>query len=293
MQNERLKFIFLFFIQIIFISNIVAGPWPVPKGKAYYKLSEWWLVFDQHYTDAGQIDPNVTTGIYTTAFYGEYGLTDRLTAIAYAPLLVRNTMNNLVSNTTSEVLVEGDAINTIGDIDLGIKYGLTKVGASVPISATLMLGIPTGETSGGRQGNLQTGDGEFNQLVQVDIGTGFSIGKTSAYASAYTGFNNRTNDFSDEFRYGIEGGVNLLNKKLWLIGRLFGVESFKNGATAESVTSTSIFANNSEFTSYSLEAAVYITDKVGVSANIASAFRGEIIAASPSYSVGVFWDLKK
>ena len=52
-----------FIIILISCSHFLTagGPWPQPKGKGYFKLSEWWIIFDQHYTDQGLIDPNVTT----------------------------------------------------------------------------------------------------------------------------------------------------------------------------------------------------------------------------------------
>jgi len=284
-------------IVILFSFNNIAhagGPWPQAKGKGYYKVSEWWLVYNRHYTDQGLIDPNVTSGIFNTFFYGEYGVTDRFTTTLNAALLSRNYVNNLRSATNNEIIVPGEAINRLGDIDLGFKYGLTKPGAAFPVAASLTLGIPTGVPVAGALNNLQTGDGEFNQILQIDAGRGFGLGKkASGYFSTYVGINNRSKGFSEEFRYGIEVGAGLFDQKLWLIGRINGVESFKNGATAAEVTSTSIFANNSEYTSYGFEAAYYITKKVGVSASVASAFRGEIIAAAPSYSVGVFLDLSK
>lgn len=284
----------ILFILILFSGSAFAGgPWPQKKGKGYFKLAEWWLIFDQHYTDNGKIDPNVTSGIFNTTLYAEYGFTDRLTGIINAPIFSRNYNNNLISNTTKEILVAGDSYNGVGDFDLGLKYGITQPGAKVPVALTLTFGLPTGKSVAGEQRNLQTGDGEFNQMLQVDAGTGFKLGKTSAYVSAYTGFNNRTNGFSDELRFGLEAGVGLANEKFWLTTRLLGVESLKNGDTAETTTSTSIFANNSEFLSIGVEGSYYITKKVGVSVSAAGAFRGEIIAAAPSYSVGVFLDLSK
>lgn len=272
------------------------GPWPQKKGKAYIKLSEWWVKFNQHYTDTGGIDGNITTGIFNTTIYAEYGFSNRLTGIVYAPLLTRNFMNNQRSATTQEILIPGEAINSFGDIDLGIKYGLTKPGAKVPIAASLILGIPTGRSSAGTSGNLQTGDGEFNQLIQIDAGKSFQLGKkkkVNSYVSAYVGFNNRTKGFSEEFRYGIEYGAGFMENKLWLVAKINAIESLKNGDNAETTMSTSIFANNSEYISYSFEGAYYVTKKFGFSLSYASAFRGEIIAAAPSYSVGVFLDLSK
>lgn len=294
--NKMKKSIFFLIIFTTFTSPYLqaGGPWPQAAGKGFFKLSEWWIIFDQHYTDAGLIDPNVTTGIFNTSIYAEYGFTNRLTGILNAPIFSRNYMNNLVSNTTGEVIQAGEAVNNLGDIDLGIKYGLTAPGSRFPLAVTLTLGLPTGTASAGSQNNLQTGDGEFNQILQLDGGTSFRLGKkTNSYASAYLGLNNRSNGFSEEFRYGLEWGLGLLESKLWLIGRLNGVESFKNGATAETVTSTSIFANNTEFTGIALEANYYLSKRWGVSASVAGAFRGEIIAAAPSYSVGVFYDMSR
>ncbi len=269
------------------------GPWPQKKGNGYYKLSEWWVVFDEHFTDAGKLDPNVTTGIYNTFFYAEHGITDRLTGLVNANLFSRNYMNNLVSSTTNDVLVKGEAINSIGDIDLGLKYGLTRPGAKIPVSASVIFGIPTGKTEGGSQGNLQTGDGEFNQMIRLDAGRGFSLGSLPAYSSVYAGVNHRTEGFSEEFRWGVELGTALFDSKLWTSLKIDAIESFKNGDTAESATSTSIFANNTEFISVGLEFNYYLTDKFGVSLGAAGAMRGEIIAAAPSYSAGVFLDLSR
>jgi len=282
-------------IAILLIFNTLSsagGGWTQPRGALYFKISEWWIVADQHYTDQGLIDPNTTSGLFNTSFYGEYGLTDRLTAIAYFPFFSRSFMNNIVSGTTGELLVPGEAINSVGDSDLSLKYALNKKG-KIRTAATLTLGIPLGIQSGGTQGNLQTGDGEFNQMISLDASTSIQKNNTTIYFSANTGFNNRNKGFSDEFRYGLEAGVGLLKNKLWLIGRLTGVESFKNGQSAAEANTTSVFANNSEFTSYSAEVAYYIKPKFGVSAGYASAFRGEIIFAKPSYSVGVFFDLGK
>lgn len=289
MRRIYLNLVLAFF----FVNSAIAGGgWTQPKGGIYLKLSEWWIISNQHFTDAGLIDPNTTSGIFNTSFYGEYGITDRLTAVAYVPFFSRSYMNNVVSGTTGEVLIPGEAINSFGDTDLSIKYALNKKGV-IRTAATLTLGLPLGNNSGGSQGNLQTGDGEFNQLLQLDASSSFQIKNTSIYGTATFGFNNRTKGFSDELRYGIEVGAGLFKNKFWLIGRITGVESLQNGTLSSEANSTSIFANNSEFTSYSIEAAVYLTKQFGVSASYASAFRGQIIFANPSYSVGVFLDLTK
>jgi hypothetical protein len=191
------------------------------------------------------------------------------------------------------VTSEGEAINTIGDTDIGVKYGISKPDSKFAFAGSLILGLPLGNDSGGREGSLQTGDGEFNQQLRFDLSRSFSFGKFSTYGNIYAGFNNRTKDFSDEFRFGGEIGISFLDYKVWFIARLDVLESLKNGlSSAEGSQGATIFANNTEFASYSYQGAVYITKNLGISATYASAFSGALIFANPSYSVGVFLDLK-
>lgn len=283
-----MKNILIFFLLLTAASQLLAGGgWPQPKGKSYLKIGQWWVVSDEHYTDAGLIDPNVTNGIFTTSFYGEYGLTDRLTGIVYLPFFSRALYNNTVSATTGEIITPGEAINAIGDTDISLKYNFLRKGSWV-FSATATLGIPLGEDRGGSAGILQTGDGESNQLLQVDIGTGLTIGKTNTYFNIYAGYNNRTSGFSDEFRFGLEGGANLFKERVVATLRLYGAESLKNGNLEELISSTTIFANNSEHLTFAPEIAYRIKDNWGVTAGFAKALSGELIFVDPAYSFGVF-----
>lgn len=287
----------LFTLLLLFIGCtglMAGGPWPQPKGKAYLKLYEFWLQFDEHYTSNGEIDPNATLGLYNTALYGEYGLTDRLAVFGNVPFFSRNVINTQVSGTRGDVIIPGEAINGFGDTDLGLRYGLTRPGSPVALAASLTLGLPLGEDAGGEQRNLQTGDGEFNQMLLFEAGTSLQIGdKTDAYVSAFAGLNNRTNGFSDEFRFGLEAGVSVVNRRVYLIGRLTGSESLMNGETAASAPTTSIFSNNAEYLSIGGEVNIYLTRKVGVSGGVAGAVSGRIIAAAPAFSAGIFLDLGK
>lgn len=266
------------------------GPWPSPKNGGFFKLSQWWVVADKHFTDSGLLDPNITSAIYNTSLYAEFGFTDRLTGVLYFPFYSRALFNNTISGTTGELLEPGEAINSIGDTDIGIKYGII-VNKPVVLSASLTLGLPLGIDNGGSNGTLQTGDGEFNQLIQMDAGTSFGLGKVNLYSAVYAGFNNRTNGFSDEFRFGLEGGATFAKTGLTAILRLYGIRSLKNGTASEMPNSTSIFANNSEHLTFSPELAYQFNDKWGVSASMAKAISGKIIFANPAYSFGVFLKL--
>ena len=276
-------------IYVLFAFQEINAQWNKGKGNGYYKISAWSLVADQHYTNTGEIDPNATRGNFTLSLYGEYGVTKKIDVITYIPFLTRIYQNTQVSGVTGNVLQEGEAVNAIGDIDVGLRYGLLKKN-HFALSTTLKLGLPTGKDKGGSDGSFQTGDGEFNQLLTLDAGISYQLFSKPAYAKTYIGFNNRTQGFSDEFHYGLESGMKLWNK-LWVLARLNSVNSFKNGTLSAQNSQGSIFANNIEYVSVGVEAAYYITSKLGVSFNYTGAISGRIIYAKPSYSGGLFLDI--
>ena len=282
----------IFILAFVFLlSNTVFSQWNKGKGKGYYKLSGWYLQADQHFTGTGDIEPNLTRSQFNLSFYGEYGISNKFDVIAYVPFFSRGTENDEISGTTGQLISEGEAFNGFGDVDLGVRYGLFK-NDKYALSATLKLGLPTGNSAGGSDGSFQTGDGEFNQLLQTDLGTSFKVGEISSYAKMYVGYNNRTEGFSDEVRSGAELGFNFLKNKLWLIGRTDIIKSLNNGSLNAQNSQGSVFANNLEFTSLGLEAVYSITEKLGVSLNYTSAISGRVIFAAPSISGGVFLDVK-
>lgn len=296
LDMEKLSKIIIGIFCVLTTSIATAGGgWTQKKGDIYVKLSQWWLVADQHYTDIGIIAPNATVGVFNTSLYAEYGITNKLTGIVYMPFFSRSLINSQVSKASGITNTPGAAINTFGDSDIAFKYAL-RSGKKISIAAKLQFGLPIGEPAGGPGKNLQTGDGEFNQLIQFDAGMPIKIdknGKIAAYTNIYTGFNNRTKGFSDEFRYGAEFGLGFKDKKIWTIAKLNSVVSLKNGDLVGGSTTNGIFANNTEYVSIAFEGAYKLNSTWGISAEYATAVSGSLILARPSYSVGIFYDLKK
>jgi len=152
---------------------------------------------------------------------------------------------------------------------------------------SIIFGIPLGENAGGLAGNLQTGDGEFNQIFRIDAGIPLGGNDAfSAYGNVYGGYNLRNQGFSDEIRYGAELGIGIFSQKLYVTGRYDVIKSRNNEKSG--AIDGSFFANNSEVTSLTGEISYQITSKVGVSATYGTALDGKIIYAAPSYSFGVF-----
>ena len=204
------KYIILLIV-IITCSNSLFAQWSKGKGNGYYKLSAWYLKSDQHYTDKGKIDPNATRTQFNTNIYAEYGIGNKIDLIAYVPFFSRAVQNNKVSGTTGNITQKGESFNSFGDIDLGINYAYYKKGKWAA-SAKLLLGLPTGDSNGGSDGSFQTGDGEFNQYLSTSLGYSTSLKGLPFYAKSHIGYNNRSKGFSDEFRGGLEAGINLFEQ---------------------------------------------------------------------------------
>lgn len=263
------------------------GGWPQQKGKGFFKLNQFWITTNQYFNGSGTVVPNEDMGQFFTSIYGEYGISDRFTGIVNWPFYARAVAYEQIGNMGQLGSAE-DAINGIGDMDLMVKYGVTS-GKSIAVSASLLLGVPLGESRGGVSGVLQTGDGEFNQMFQLDAGKGFTIGDVYPYTNVFVAFNNRTNGFSDEFRYGVEVGVGY--KFVFAVLRVNGVRSFNNGSRAPINDGASLFANNAEYLAIIPEISIKISEKWGVSANMGTAAWGKLIFANRTYSVGAYFKL--
>lgn len=269
---------------VIFIGHSITyggGGWPQPKGNGYFKFSQNFIISPFYYSPSGEIIDITTTSLFTTSFYGEYGFTNRLTGIVYLPFFVRGTLNEVQYSPSGRV-DPGDSFQSIGDTDLSVKYGLI-INKPIVVSATLLLGLPLGETAGGNSQILQSGDGEFNQMIRIDASHSFH--PKPVYVSAYAAFNNRTNGFSDEVRFGAEVGIVL--KKFIPILKVNIVESLYNGTGGES-TQNGIFSNNTEYISPTLEVNYQLTEKIGISGSGGFALAGRNILASPNWSIGAY-----
>lgn len=199
------------------------------------------------------------------------------------PFFARAVKNELRFN-QSGINDAGASLNSFGDTDIAIKYGLI-VNKPIVVSATVLFGLPLGDNGASNANVLQTGDGEFNQMLRIDASRSFYPKKF--YVSAYAGFNNRTKGFSDEVRFGAEIGLTL--KKFIPILKVSTVHSLFNGDAA--ANQNGIFSNNTEFISPALELNYQITEKVGVSASMATALAARNILASPNFGVGVYLKL--
>ena len=258
------------------------GGWLSRKGGGFLKLNQGILRARHYFTPAGSTIPITTTSLYTSSLYAEYGINSRLQGMAYVPFFSRVTLNRQVSSASKKEVVPGDFLNTIGDIDVGLKVGLSQK-TKIKVAASLIFGLPTGNASGGDTRLLQTGDGEFNQLFLLEAS--YSLHPLPIFFSAGTGLNVRSRNFSEEFRYYLQSGMRL-HRMLHFICQLSGTESFYNGSPKG--VANSIFSNNTEYLSAEPGVLLGLHKNMGVSASVTVPFIGRQVLSTPQYNIGLY-----
>lgn len=258
----------------------MAQAWPRNKGQGFYKLDFASIRANNVYDTKGKIAPFRMLGNYTASFYGEYGITGKLTVVTNIPFFVRNVVDETKGRQTGNIIEPGIINNSFGDVDLGFRIALPV--KAFAMSANVTFGLPTGDAQ--QTDGLFTGDGEFNQLLKISAGTS----KKRWWTQGSFGFNHRTRGFSDEFRYDFEFGYKFFKDHLLTIFKINGIESWRNDNVE--ATSLGLFSNNVEFTGIGPEVLYYTNAKktIGLSARLTGALKGQNVLAAPSMAVGVF-----
>lgn len=280
---KTMKNLIFFGLLFIFTNQTFAGGgWVFEKNRGYFKVSQNMIRSGYFFDKEGEVVDIPTVSLYTSSLYFEYGLADRINIIGYVPFFVRSTLNEVKFNQSGNT-IPGDAINSFGDTDLQIKYGIIK-NKGVVASASLLFGLPLGSSEVSKDRILQTGDGEFNQMIRLDVS--HSLYPKPLYISGYIGFNNRTQGFSDEIRWG--GEIGWTPGKFIVIMKVDSRNSLYNGLSEES-SANGIFANNIEYFSYTPEVNYKLNDQFGFSAAAGLALSGKRILAAPNFSLGGFF----
>ncbi|MCP4460784.1 MAG: hypothetical protein GY816_22595 [Cytophagales bacterium] len=272
---------FLIIILLFSSFSSLASGWPKKKGTGYYKLG-YSMINGMHFFDESGTKTRLgrDLGFYTLSLYGEYGLTDHLTLVTYLPFATTAKLGTQFGEPDG-------SITTFGDINVGFRFGLVVDKPNV-LSMSATFGLPTGTTStdtSGGEASLQTGDGEFNQLIKIESGHSFENG---FYASSLLGVNFRSKGFSEEIQFG--GEIGHVNDVLISILKFQSINSLRNGDNTES-TNSNIFNNNMELLTIAPELALKFSDKFGISVNHTIYLSGKKTLASPNTTLGIFWNL--
>lgn len=276
---DTLRRILFFTLVIIMTDALAGGGWPQKKKGYFAKLSEYTIISKYYFASDGTVIDIPRSSYFGTQVYFEYGITDKLTAIGNIPFFARSS-KEATKDGLGMILDPAESINSLGDIDLAFKYGFYQNNGWA-LATQLTVGIPLGENNGGNSGMLQTGDGEFNQMIEMHLSKSL---KNNAYMSLTAGFNNRASNFSDEFRYLVEGGKQF--GKFWGILRVNGVKPVDE--TSEITPNYGVFGNRVEYLGISPEISYSANDNFGVAFGAGFAAYGKNLLASPSFSIGIY-----
>ncbi len=260
-----------------------AGAWTQKRGHGFYKLEGRFIYAQRFFEPDGKLIDIPTLSDYTTSFYGEYGLSERFTLVAYVPFYKRIALNRQIGENSGFVYFAGDSASGVADSDVGFRLGLKQNGPTV-LSARVLLGLPLGQDQ--QQSGLLTGDGEFNQLLALELGHSFY--PLPLYFAGEAGFNNRTKGFSDEFRYAAELGYTFW-RNVTLLMKFTGVASLKNGADNVRGGMGGLYANNVSYLALGPSLFYQINKNLGVTAGLEGATYGRNVLAAPSYSFGIYF----
>lgn len=266
---------------LIITSPLFAGGgWTQGKGNGFFMVSQRYIGGSWYADDMANIlqFDDKWAGVFSSHFYGEYGIGESLDLIVHTPFLT----GAFYRDEGMDVAIDEWGI---GDLDIALKYKLLS--GNVNLAASLQVGIPTGRPGAAPGGNLTPvlGDGEFNQMLRMELGSGLG---SKGFLSAMVGFNNRTNSFSDEFHASLEVGYT--TGRLTSILKMYQLQSLENGS-AQPAGIPGIYSNNIEYFAVS-PVFIYKKGNKGLILDLGFAPYLRNIIAAPSFTFGAFLELK-
>ncbi len=258
--------------------------WTRAKNSWYAKTDLALFRSDTYYNPAGDKVQTAEFAQNSVNLYGEYGLTNRWTALLSWPVLRTNAFERT------------ETVVGVGDLRLETKYRFT--GSQWPVSVSLAVEMPTGRANAlaenedfpGNFINLPTGDGEWN--LWATAAASKSFGKV--YGSLFAAYDFRTQyqglAFQDLYQFGAEVGYNPW-APLWLVAKLR--TQYSTGESQHPAELGFLRGDATQYTAFNLESSWRITGRWGIALSFSNV--NDLIAplenlyAAPTYTLGVFF----
>ena len=282
-MNSLQRFIsFLILLQFISLNpeETYAGGWAKKKGKFYLQLSSQYMSSNKFHNINGKLVYINAFSDFTLSLYGEYGITDDVSIVAFFPFFHRLTLDENKGNSGSTYFA-GAKKSGVSDFDIGIKYKIAEGRGSV-LSLGFSLGLPLGDSND--PNGLLTGDDELNQKVGFQFGHSFY--PVHVYFNASAAYNLRHKGYSDEIDFGIEAGYTF-NNKLLVTLRITGLKPLHNGNN-NIVGAGGLFSNNQQYIAYGPELFYNVTDNWGITAGMNSGTWARNVLSAKVFRVGFF-----
>ncbi len=257
--------------------------WVKNSGEWYGQATLAAMLSDSYFNINGNKLTTNQLQQYSLNFYGEYGFNKHLTGIVAVSTLRSNSFNTT------------DAVIAPGDLRLEVKYGIWQ--GKFPLAISLASEIPlsveknfatakqANDLGFKDQINLATTDGEVNLWTTLALSHSFS---KKTYTSIYGAYNLRTEDFTDQIKWGVEFGYQPL-ERFWLTGRLNALGSASNAANPNVPF---IRGEGTTYTAHSLSVLYEFYNGIGLMAEYFSfsdfLIKRKNLYSAPVFSLGVF-----
>lgn len=248
------------------ISAMAGGPWLQKKGNGYFQVGGSSKSWDGRYqggyssTFYRDLNRDITEGYL--AFYGEYGISEKLTLIADVPWrfqISSDDLNEVSDSIFSDTLSSGN-LSALANPSIALKYPLKTEGLNISVQMKIWANLSSYDVLTGLRSDYDA----FSYSPSIIFGKSgtkhywsFDIGpviRSNGYGESVTG----------NFQYGYS-----LWKKSYAILDINYLVAFENGTyNNESSAHTGTFLDNQGYVSYGLK--VYQRVTKSLSFNVAA-----------------------
>ncbi|MGH1364700.1 MAG: hypothetical protein ACRBF0_14150 [Calditrichia bacterium] len=270
------------FLLVLFGSFAFAGgPWLQQKSKGFAQLSLTVIpTYDGLYNgDGDNFTLNRDVSDITTQFYAEYGLTPFLSASIEVPFKSVSTSEDSRAGSFSPLLESGSK-SALGNAAIALKSG--KAFNRLQAAITFKAEMPAGEA------DVATGLASGVDALGIVPGISLGTSGNKYYVSSDISLRFRTNDYSDDFLFAGEAGAKI-GSRFWLIAAVDIRQSITDAVNIDNnLSQTGLYADGQEWIASGVKVLADITPKIGISFASFGAFDGNLVASSPSYTLGAF-----
>ena len=237
--------------------------------------------FYTHYTGVYDNDgeKKITPRVTHSGFIirGQAALNARWNVFLAAPVIIYNSVE---ASDAPGGVNKRTTLTKPGDAEIGIRYGFITH-KEITACFTLWQSLGTGYRD--KKVFLNTGFADFNTKLSFDLQYQKS---EKLLFKTYMAFNNRNNDFSDEFHAGLMTNFRIYNN-LSLNIYAKGVLSLENGSEMPELYLLGLYHNNWGILSSGLQINYEKNKGIGCYAGIDIPIRGQYVYASPLLEAGI------
>lgn len=285
--SPTIRGIALLALGLVYLSTAGARtPWTQPKKGGFFQLAAYGIgPYDRLYQSSGSdfaLNREITDN--TVEAYAEYGVTENWTILAVLPFKQADAGRTLPNPTLTPTTGVAGSFKRLGNAVIGARRKL--VDRQYTLSGQLDIEMPTGSVD--EATGLSTGYDAFTFAPTVSAGKGWQ----RAYVFGYGGLGLRTNDFSSDWRVGLEGGYAFFERnRVWLVGLADLRRSFENGDVVLPRTNleTGLYVNDQEFLAYGGKILIDIGKGFGIQGTYYTATQGNNVPRSTLAGLGVYY----